>query len=108
MSVLDRRVTLRFSRTFLNRFGESETETTERGIWAGLLQDSVARSLTAEGAYGLASKTYRIRYAADLLVALEGGNTVNLIDGTETMVVAGAGEPRTADRRRFLDISISE
>ena len=105
---LDRRLTLEIDTVTRDRFGELETSTTSRGVWATLLQDAVARSLAAEGAYGLARRVYRVRYAADIVAALEAGNTVNLVDGDDAMIVAGAGEPRRADRRRFLDLAISE
>lgn len=108
MPELDRRLTLQIEKTTTNRFGETATTTAGRGIWAKLVQDDVARSLAAEGAYGLARRVYRGRYAADIVAALEAGNTVSLVDGENTMVVAGAGEPRRADRRRFLDLLISE
>lgn len=108
MPDLDRRLTLQIETTTSNRFGEPETTTEERGVWASLIQDDVARSLRAEGAYGLADRVYRVRYAADIVAALEAGATVRLVDGNDAMVVAGAGEPARTDRRRFLDLAISE
>ncbi len=105
---LDRRLKLQIDTVTRDRFGDPTTTTEERGIWATLVQDDVARSLAAEGAYGLARRVYRIRFGADIVAALEAGNEVRLVDGTDSMVVAGAGEPARADRRRFLDLAISE
>ena len=108
MPELDRRLTLEIETTTTNRFGETATTTAGRGIWATLVQDDVARSLAAEGAYGLARRVYRVRHAADILAALEAGETVRLVDGADSMIVSGAGEPARTDRRRFLDLLISE
>ena len=109
MPPLDRRLTLQIDTTTTrDRRGNPVTTTAERGVWATLVQDDTKRWLTVGGVRGLARRVYRVRYAADIVAALEAGQTAHLIDGTDRMVISSAGEPARADRRRFLDLTISE
>ena len=106
---LDRRITIATSSTDFNDFGEPETVTTSVDEWSELRQDKVRRGLERQGVYGSAQRTYRVRYRADLRAAIEAGAavTVTETDG-QAQIVQAAGEPDPRERRRFLDLLISE
>ena len=109
MPELSRRLVLRVSGFSTNAFGESTEVTTDYRAWAELLQDSVARSIDAGGTYGLAARTWRVRFDQRFLTAHEAGQTITVVYGTEGAdVVTGIGEPTTRGenrRRRFLDLT---
>ena len=107
--LLDRRVTLSWTRTTgTDRAGRPVTETVDREVWATKIQDGVSRSLEVQGSYSTAARTYRLRYAADLLRAAEAGATIKVVDDGLEQVVQGVGEPVNQGRRRFLDVLIRE
>ena len=109
MPTLDRRITVRITRDSTNSFGEPTGETDDYPVWAMLIQDSVARNVEAGGTYGLAARTWRVRFDARFLTAHEAGQTITVVSGDEEPdIVTGVGEPTTRGpvrRRRFLDLT---
>ena len=111
---MDRRITVGFTSTTRNRFGDAETVTTSRELWATKLQDAVARVPDASGTRSDASRAYRVRYWRDLVTAIEKGENVTVLDpdvSAEPLVVGSVGEPegprgQPGPRRRFLDLLI--
>ena len=91
-----------------NQFGEHVETTTNYPAWARLIQDTVARTVEAGGVYGLAARTWRVRFNQAFVDAQEAGQTITVVYGTEEPDrVTGVGEPTTAGplrRRRFLDL----
>ena len=69
----DRRITVSFTGGEFNRFGEFVPAPVTLNLWATQLQDGVTRKLEGFGAYGVASRAYRIRYNVDLVRAVEAG-----------------------------------
>ena len=109
MPELDRRITVRVATETTNDFGESESVTTDHRVWGALIQDSVARSIDAGGTYGLAARSWRVRFNQAFLTAHEAGATITVVYGDEDAdVVTGIGEPEVRRgenrRRRFLDL----
>ena len=109
MPSLDRRITVRVSDGRFNDFGEPTGGTVDHEVWAALIQDSVARNVEAGGTYGLAARTWRVRFDARFLTAHEAGQTITVVSGDEEPdIVTGVGEPTTRGpvrRRRFLDLT---
>ena len=110
MPDLDRRVIVRVAVDSTNAFGEPVSTTVDYPAWAELLQDTVARNVEAGGTYGLAGRTWRVRFDQRFLTAHEAGSTVEVISGGEDPdIVTGVGEPATMRgehrRRRFLDLT---
>ncbi len=109
MGSLDRRITVKIAVESSNSFGESVTTTADYPVWAELLQDTVARNVEAGGTYGLAARTWRVRFDQRLVTAHEAGQTITVVYGAEDGDVVNAlGEPTTRGpqrRRRFLDLS---
>ena len=105
---LDRRITVRITSTTRNDFGEPVEATTDLQVWATLVQDNVARNIGEGGNYGLAARTWRVRFDQRFLTAHEAGQTITVLSGDEEPdVVTGVGEPTMRGplrRRRFLDL----
>ena len=105
---LDRRITVRIAVEAANGFGETVTNQTDYPVWAMLVQDSVARNVEAGGNYGLAARTWRVRFNQAFVDAQEAGQTIAVTYGAEGAdIVTGVGEPSTRGenrRRRFLDL----
>lgn len=104
---LDRRITLAFDTTTVDRTGTPQTTTETVDVWAERLQDNVARTLESQGAYGTASRVYRVRFNPAIVASFNDGEEVRVTDGSYEQVVKGAGEPE-GSRRRFLDLVIQE
>ena len=108
MADLDRRLTLRISVEGVSEFGEYEETTDVYDVWGQLLQDGVARNVEQGGTYGLAARTWRVRFDQRFLTAHEKGQTITVVSGTEGAdIVTGIGEPTPRGekrRRRFLDL----
>ena len=77
-------------------------------VWARKLQDGVARTLEGFGGYGVASRSYRVRYNVLLVAAIEAGETIKVMDGGHEQTIDALGEPERAGRRRFLDLIVRE
>ena len=109
MADLDRRIVLRVQASGPGQFGEEVTTTVDHPAWAQLLQDNVARSIEVGGTYGLAARTWRVRFDQRFVTAHEAGQTITVVYGAEDGDVVNAlGEPTTRGpqrRRRFLDLS---
>ena len=110
MPDLDRRVIVRVAVDSTNAFGEPVSTTVDYPAWAELLQDTVARNVEAGGTYGLAGRTWRVRFDQRFLTAHEAGSTISVVyGGEEPDIVTGVGEPATMRgemrRRRFLDLT---
>ena len=105
---MDRRIVLRVSGETTNSFGEYTETTTEYPAWAMLIQDKVARNVGVSGTYGLAARTWRVRFDQRFVDAQEAGQTITVVYGDEEPDrVTGVGEPETRGplrRRRFLDL----
>ena len=110
MPELDRRIVVRVASTAFNDFGEPTVETVDHNVWAMLIQDKVARNVGAGGVYGLAARTWRVRFDQRFVDAQEAGETITVVYGSgedEPDRVTGVGEPVTRGplrRRRFLDL----
>ena len=108
MADLDRRITVRLTVTGTNDFGESTETVTDFDVWAMLVQDQVARNVETGGTYGLANRTWRVRFNQAFVDAQEAGQTITVVSGDEDPdVVTGVGEPAMRGplrRRRFLDL----
>ena len=109
MGSLVRRITVKIAVESSISFGESETTTADYPVWSELLQDNVARSIEVGGTYGLAARTWRVRFDQRFLTAHEAGQTITVVYGAEDGdIVTALGEPTTRGpqrRRRFLDLS---
>ena len=109
MPELSRRLVLRVSGSSTNAFGEYVEVTTDYPAWAMLLQDSVARNVEAGGTYGLAARTWRVRFDQRFVDAHEAGAAVSVVYGDEEPdIVTAIGEPTPRGekrRRRFLDLT---
>ncbi len=100
---LDRRISV----TYTTTPSGGSPMTTTLNVWGQKLQDNVARDLAPGGVRRAANRVYRVRFNQVLVTAIEGGETVEVIDNGLTQVVSGIGEPDRT-RRRFLDLLISE
>ena len=108
MPELDRRIVVRVAVEGVNAFGETTVETVDHNVWAMLIQDQVARNVETGGTYGLAARTWRVRFDQRFVDAQEAGQTITVVYGDEDPDrVTGVGEPTTRGplrRRRFLDL----
>lgn len=108
MPELDRRVTVRVVAEGFNDFGEYTEIATDFPAWAQLVQDKVARNVETAGTYGLAARTWRVRFDQRFVDAQEAGQSITVVYGSEDPdIVTGVGEPTTRGplrRRRFLDL----
>ena len=108
MPDLDRRITVRVVSETVNDFGEAVTTTTDFPVWGALIQDQVARNVETGGNYGLAARTWRVRFDQRFVAAQAAGQTITVVSGDEDPdVVTGVGEPTMRGplrRRRFLDL----
>ena len=108
MPELDRRLIVRVNTTTFNDFGEPVPTTVDHNVWAMLIQDKVARNVGPSGVYGLAARTWRVRFDQRFVDAQEAGETITVVyNSEEPDRVTGIGEPETRGplrRRRFLDL----
>ena len=109
MPDLDRIVTVTYTTTTTNRNGEVAVVINALGeVWARKVQDSVARTLAGQGGYATAARSYRVRYNALLVTAIQDGETIKVMDGGHEQTIDALGEPERAGRRRFLDLIVRE
>ena len=109
MPDLDRIISVEYTTTTVGRDGSEEVTTTPLGeVWARKVQDSVSRTLEGFGGYGVAARSYRVRYNALLVTAIETGETVKVTDGGYEQIIEAVGEPERSGRRRFLDLIVRE
>ena len=109
MPDLDRIVIITYSTTTLERDGTESVVVNSLGeVWARKVQDSVARTQEGFGGYGVASRSYRVRYNILLVTAIQDGETVKVMDGGYEQIIETAGEPERSGRRRFLDLIVRE
>ena len=108
MPELDRRISVTYTTTTVGRDGSAETTTATLGMWARKIQDNVTRTLEAQGAYGTAARSYRVRYNPALVAAIEAGETVQVIEQGYEQTIEAVGEPERAGRLRFLDLIVRE
>ena len=101
MPALDRRITVR--RTFFtrNQFGESVATATAFPQWATREDASQSDKEQAGGVLTQATRSYLIRYRADLAEAPT--SELSVIDGTLTLDATNITEAtRLGERRKFL------
>ena len=107
MPMLDRRIVVRVSTEGVNQFGETETTTTDRSVWATLIQDKLARNIEVGGAYAEAGRVWRVRFDQRFVDAQSAGMLSIIRPGEDADIVTGIGEPAPRarpNRRRFLDL----
>ena len=103
MPALDRRIVVRRSVTTRNQFGESVETVTEYPQWATREDASQADKETAGGVLTLATRSYVVRYRAELADALT--SELAIIDGTLTLDCTNITEAtRLGERRKYLRI----
>ena len=109
MPDLDRIISVTYSTTTLERDGTESVVVNSLGeVWARKVQDSVARTQEGFGGYGTAARSYRVRYNALLVTAIEAGETIKVTDGGYEQIIEAVGEPERSGRRRFLDLIVRE
>ena len=123
MPALDRRVTLRFTATYFDNFGEVQTATLDRNVWATRMDRAQRDKSEAGGDLVQASRLYRVRYTTDLtnlptvpaelLLLLpasqrdDAAATLNIVDADEVMNLDNEIEAkRRGERRRFIDLEV--
>ena len=109
MPSLDRRITVSIAETTFNTYGEPVKTTTDYPVWAMLVQDKLARNVTAGGVYALADRVWRVRFNQAFVDAHAAGETLSVIydAGVDPDAITGVGEPVDRGplrRRRFLDL----
>ena len=103
MPALDRRIVVRRSVTTRNQFGESVETVTEYPQWATREDASQADKETAGGVLTLVTRSYVVRYRAELADALT--SELAIIDGTLTLDCTNITEAtRLGERRKYLRI----
>lgn len=109
MPDLDRIISVTYTTTTLERDGNTGVVINALGeLWSRKIQDSVARTQEGFGGYGTAARSYRVRYNALLVTAIEAGETIKVTDGGYEQIIEAVGEPERAGRRRFLDLIVRE
>ena len=105
MPALDRRITVRRSVTARNQFGESVETTTDFPMWATRQDARQIDKAEAGGDVTLASRTYVIRYRAELADAAT--SELSVIDGSLALDATNVIEAtRQGERRKFLRIEV--
>ena len=103
MPALDRRIVVRRTITARNQFGESVETTTDFPTWATREDASQSDKEQAGGVLTQATRSYLIRYRADLAEAPT--SELSVIDGTLTLDCTNITEAtRLGERRKFLRI----
>ena len=103
MPALDRRIVVRRSVHSRNEFGESVEATTDYPQWSTREDASQTDKETAGGSLTQATRSYLIRYRADLADAIT--SEISVIDGTLTLDAINVTEAtRLGERRKFLRI----
>ena len=103
MPALDRRITVRRTVTTRNQYGESVETTTDYPQWSTREDFSQADKETAGGSLTQASRSYIVRYRAEIADAIT--SELSVLDGTLTLDAINITEAtRLGERRKFLRI----
>ena len=104
MPALDRRIIVRRTvTTGRNQFGEAEEVTTDYPVWATRQDATQTDKEESGGVLTLATRSYVVRYRAELADALT--SELAIIDGTLTLDCTNITEAtRLGERRKYLRI----
>ena len=103
MPALDRRITVRRSVTTRNQFGESVATATDFPQWATREDASQSDKEQAGGVLTQATRSYLIRYRAEIADAIT--SELSVLDGTLTLDAINITEAtRLGERRKYLRI----
>ena len=101
MPALDRRIIVRRSVSARNQFGEAEEVTTDYPVWATREDATQTDKEESGGVLTLATRSYVVRYRAELADALT--SEISVIDGALTLDATNITEATVrGERRKFL------
>ena len=121
MPALDRRITLRFTASYFDAFGESQSAVFDRTVWATRVDRSQSDKNDAGGDLLQATRLYRVRYTqeiarlpavpAPLMTAIPEAQremaraTINVLDDNDTFNLDNQREAvQRGERRRYIDL----
>ena len=103
MPALDRRITVRHTVTARDQFGEPVETTTDYPLWATREDFSQADKELAGGVLTFATRSYIVRYRAEIADAIT--SELSVVDGPLTLDATNVTEATLrGERRKYLRI----